>query len=56
MTGPQSHVPNATCVICKVHEATQASLCPKCNAGLCLFDDEPDRLREAATYLEMLTK
>ena len=46
----------ATCVICKAQKATQASLCPRCNAGLCLFDDTPELLREAAIYLEAVAK
>ena len=50
------NVTDDACVICKAQEATQALLCFKCNAGLCLFDDDPGRLREAATYLETMAK
>jgi hypothetical protein len=35
-----------------VTEKVRAILCAKCNTGLGSFDDDPERLRQAALYIE----
>jgi hypothetical protein len=50
MTGLLADVPR--CVVCNAQESTQVRLCLRCNAGLCLFEDDPGGLPKATSYLE----
>lgn len=44
--------PKETLVLDHDHVTGQQLLCIKCNRGLGLFNDNPELLREAASYIE----
>jgi hypothetical protein len=55
------------CAICLEEPAThidhdhatgvvRGALCRRCNQGLGIFDDDPERLRDAASYLEVVIR